>query len=73
MDMVLPTDATFQSVFPEAQDGLFADWVSGDLTCPYGKMLRRDNAGFASIREHELILAFENGILKSARRVDNAQ
>jgi hypothetical protein len=73
MDMVLPTDATFQSVFPEARDGLFAEWVSGDLICPYGKMLRRDHAGFASVREHELILTFESGVLKSARRVDNAR
>ena len=71
MDMVLQTDATFESVFPEAGDGMFADWVSGDLVCPYGKMLKYDHAGFASVREHELILTFERGILKSERRVDN--
>jgi hypothetical protein len=45
--------------------------VSGDLVCPYGKMLRYDHAGFASVREHELILTFENGILKSAKIIDN--
>jgi hypothetical protein len=71
MDMVLHTDATFESVFPDARDGMFADWVSGDLVCPYGKMLRYDYAGFTSVREHELILSFEKGILKSAKRVDN--
>ena len=71
MDMVLKTDATFESVFPEAGDGMFADWVSGSLVCPYGKMLKVDHAGFASVREHELILTFENGILKSSGRVDN--
>jgi hypothetical protein len=71
MDMVLRTDATFTSVFPDARDGLFADWVDGDLICPYGKLLRYDHAGFASTREHELILTFEKGILKSAKKVDN--
>jgi hypothetical protein len=71
MDMVLQTDAAFSSVFPEARDGLFAEWVSGDLVCPYGKMLKYDHAGFASIREHEMILTFENGMLKSTRIVDN--
>jgi hypothetical protein len=71
MDMVLQTDATFGSVFPEARDGMFADWVSGDLVCPHGKMIKYDHAGFASVREHELILTFEDGILKSERRVDN--
>ena len=50
---------------------MFAGWVSGDLKCPYGKMLKYDHAGFSSVREHELILTFENGILKSERRVDN--
>lgn len=72
MEMVIQTDATFSSVFPEAGDGIFAEWVSGDLVCPYGRMLRYDHAGFASVREHELILTFEKGVLKSTRTVDNA-
>jgi hypothetical protein len=71
MDMVLQTDATFESVVPDARGGMFADWVSGDLVCPYGKMLKVDHAGFSSVREHELILTFENGALKSSRKVDN--
>jgi hypothetical protein len=50
---------------------MFADWVSGDLVCPYGKMLKFDHAGFSSVREHELILTFGKGILKSSRTVDN--
>jgi hypothetical protein len=71
MDMKRETDATFESIFPDARDGMFAGWVSGDLVCPYGKKLRYDHAGFARKMEHELILTFEKGILKSARRVDN--
>jgi hypothetical protein len=72
MDMVLQTDATFESVFPGAAGGMVAGWVSGDLVCPYGKILRYDHNSFRSIREHELILTFENGILTSSKKIDNA-
>ena len=65
MDMILETDATFDSLFPEGV--AFAGWVSGDLSCPYGKLLKYDHAGFARTLEHELILSVENGIVRSAR------
>ena len=32
MDMKCETDATYGSMFPDARDGMFADWVSGDLS-----------------------------------------
>ncbi|GHV46683.1 hypothetical protein FACS1894204_08800 [Synergistales bacterium] len=69
MDMILETDAAFDSLFPDGV--VFAGWVSGELTCPYGGLLKYDHAGFARTLEHELILSVENGILKSARVKDN--
>jgi hypothetical protein len=73
MEMVLQTDATFASVFPGAgQGGVFAEWVSGELKCPYGKLLRYDHAGFSSLCEHELALTVENGVVKGTATKDNA-
>jgi hypothetical protein len=73
MDMLCDTDATFGSLFPEAGGaGVFASWVSGDLSCPYGKPLRYDHAAFGGKAEYELVLSLENGVFKSARIKDNS-
>jgi hypothetical protein len=73
MEMALQTDSTFASVFPDVrQGGVFADWVNGELKCPYGKLIRYDHAGFSSLCEHELILTVENGIVKGTVTKDNA-
>jgi hypothetical protein len=71
MDMKCQTESTFRSIFPEAEDGLFADWVSGELVCPYGKLISYDHAGFARKKEHELILTVERGVILSAATKDN--
>jgi hypothetical protein len=71
MDMIRKTDETFSSLFPDGEEGIFADWVSGELPCPYGGLMKYDHAGFARKLEHELILSIENGIFKSARVKNN--
>ena len=71
MEMVCKTDTTFDSLFPNGKDGIFAGWVRGELTCPYGNLLKYDHAGFVRRREYELILSLENGVLESARVQDN--
>ena len=66
VEMLIPTDATYASIFPDAAaDGVFADWVSGDFKCPHGAMLRSVHAGFDSVWERELHMSFQNGLLTS--------
>jgi hypothetical protein len=72
MEMICRTDATFASLFSGGKDGVFAEWVSGDLVCPYGGLVKYDHAGFARKLEHELILSFRNGVLETARTRDNS-
>jgi hypothetical protein len=72
MDMVCKTDATFDSLFPDGKDGVFAEWVSKELVCPYGALVKYDHAGFARKQEHELLLSVKNGVLESAKVRDNA-
>mgnify|MGYP003624008833 CR=1 FL=1 len=73
MRMVMLTDATFESLFPDAvADGLFAGWVSGDLKGPHGELVQSVHAGFGSVWERELCLSFEDGVLKGAEDKRNA-
>ncbi|MDR1943466.1 MAG: hypothetical protein LBQ19_01450 [Synergistaceae bacterium] len=65
MDMVLQTDATFESLFPDAGEGVFADWVSGELPCHHGKYFRRNALDFSPVPEFTLTLEVENGVVKS--------
>ena len=67
MEMICKTDSTFDSLFPDEKDGVFAEWVSGELTCPYGSLVQYSHAGFARKLDHELILSIENGVLVSEK------
>jgi hypothetical protein len=71
MEMIRETGATFLLLFPGGEGGVFADWVSGELVCPYGGLVEYKHAGFARKLEHELLLSVEDGVLKSAREKDN--
>ena len=42
---------------------VFADWFSGTVRIPEGKILKYIHAGHASIFERDILLHFENGIL----------
>lgn len=61
--MVCDTESSFASIFPDAPDGVFADWVSGELRCSSGRLLEVDNAGFGGRREFETTLEVEEGVV----------
>lgn len=70
--MMLSTTATFASLFPEAaSEGVFADWVTGNLKCPHGRIVKSVHAGFDSIWEEELHLFLENGLLTGLEKRQN--
>ena len=50
-----------------------ADWFSGDLRAPDGKMLQYVHMGYASIYERELILSVDSGKLVKESVVDNTK
>jgi hypothetical protein len=70
IEMKCKTDSTYGSIFPDAGGGFFAGWVSGDLSCPYGKLMEY-NEGFGRKHDHELILSFTNGVLTGAEKRSN--
>jgi hypothetical protein len=54
-------------VFPDAEGPVFAEWYSGTLRCPLGKMLAYVHMDFESIYERDLFIEVERGVIMSER------
>jgi hypothetical protein len=48
-------------LFPDKNE-VFADWFTGDIRIPQGKMLKKVNLGYESIFEKNRILRFKEGV-----------
>ena len=57
---------TMDFLFPN-QEKVFAEWFSGEIKIPQGKMLVYEHTGYASIFEKDLSLEFNKGILAGSR------
>ena len=53
------------------EDPILADWFSGVLRIPKGKMLQYVHMGFGSVYEQEAHVKVEKGIVTSSRVIDN--
>ena len=52
---------------------VFANWVSFTLPHPYGKLLRYEHSGYASLYAYEQYFHFEQGILQKIEQFDNTK
>ena len=59
----------YKKASPEA---LFANWFSGVLRVPKGKILRAVNIGFASVHERELHIKIDRGVVVAEQEIDNS-
>ena len=57
-------------LFP-GQEKVFADWYSGEIRIPQGKLLEYIHLGFASVYEKDLFLKIEAGQVVGKREIDN--
>lgn len=57
-------------LFPN-QKKVFADWFTGELHIPYGKLMKYVHQGYASLYEKELLLTIKNGIVIDENEIDN--
>jgi hypothetical protein len=55
----------------EGQEPLLADWFSGVIRIPRGKMLHYVHMGFGSVYEQELHIKIERGAVVDSRVIDN--
>ena len=63
-------DIDLNYFFPN-QKKVFAEWFSGELRIPEGKMVNYIHMGYESLYEKDLILELENGTVVSKILVDN--
>ena len=59
-------------LFPNKTE-VFANWFSGDIRIPQGKLLEKINLGYESVFEKDLIFTFNEGILISETVKDNTK
>jgi hypothetical protein len=64
--------AALRGKFRLRDDGLiWADWFSGVLRIPRGKVLQYVHMGFGSVYEEEIHVKVEKGVVTASRVVDN--
>ena len=63
-------DLEMSDLFP-GQSKVFAEWYSGEIRIPTGKMLEYIHMGYGSIYEKDIYLEIEEGCLIGEREEDN--
>ncbi len=64
------TDCAMKALFP-GQERVFAEWFSGELRIPYGRLLKYVHSGYNSIYHKELFLTVEAGVVVDSREIEN--
>lgn len=57
--------------FPNATDGVFAHWFTGDLRCPLGELLKYRHMGFGSLFEKDFFIRVSRGVVQEEHTVIN--
>ena len=58
-------------IFPGCAERVFADWLTGRLRVPQGRLLECIHAGYASRYERDLILDIDRGVLVGTETAHN--
>lgn len=66
-----PNEIPLSKIFPGKETKIKAEWFTGRLKIPQGKMLSYVHMGYGSVYEKELILNIEKGKLISEEVIDN--
>ncbi len=56
----------------EGKEAIFADWFTGELHIPKGKLLNYIHMGFDSVYEEEMLLTLESGVVKETEIIESA-
>jgi len=63
------TEINLKTLFPEAQDEVFAFWYTGLLRCPTGKLLKYVHMGYESIYEKYLLIDVKDGVVTVVKKI----
>lgn len=56
-------DLDLEGLFPGSNGRVFAEWVTGRLRIPQGKLLEYVHMGFESVYERNLIVDVDHGVV----------
>ncbi len=62
---------SLKTIFPNHTGKVFADWYSGELRCPQGKLIDYVHGGYASTYEKDLFITIKDGIVISEKYISN--
>jgi hypothetical protein len=62
---------TLATLFPESPGRIFANWFTGEVRCPIGRLINYVHTGFSSVYECDLFLSFKEGVVMNHRKVNN--
>lgn len=65
------SQASLLDLFSQNPDGVWAEWFSGEVRCPKGKLLNYVHGDYDSVYEHDLFLEFKKGVLVHERLIEN--
>ncbi len=56
----------------DGKDAIFADWVTGELHIPQGKVLDYIHMGFDTVYEEEIIFSLEKGVVRKTEVIPSS-
>ena len=59
-------------LFPKTKE-VFANWFTGEIRIPTGKILKYVHMGYESTLEKDIMLQFQDGVLISEKVIDNRE
>lgn len=57
--------ASLASIFPDSRAPIFADWYTGELKCPRGKLIGKTDDIYLNVYEEDVLLQVVSGIAVS--------
>ncbi|MBC8548986.1 MAG: hypothetical protein H8D23_04985 [Candidatus Brocadiales bacterium] len=58
-------------LFPDSKGKVFAEWYTGHLCIPMGKLLEYVHCGYESVFDRELIISVEKGVVVDRKIIEN--
>ena len=63
-------DLSLKSIF-NSENRIFADWYTGEITCPYGEIIQYIHMGYGSIYSNKLIFNIIEGVVIDVKDITN--
>lgn len=64
-------EISLEALFPGHSGKVFADWFTGTIRAPYGRLLKYVHGGYASQYERDLLLEVDRGVVRERRVREN--